>query len=1375
MPGPVQVQGPGQRRWTQGWSLLVASCLVSAPVQAQAPTQAAPQATTPALSSEQTELLRGAQMWAAKNRADLARQLIQKLLLADPNSPIGLATLGELALRENKTEEAQRILATLRVQHPKDARTQELATLVQVYGPEREKLAQMRLMARAGRLDEAGQIARELFPSGPPTLGNLALEYFQIVGGAAGQGAQAQRELQRLYQKTGESRYQLALLEMRLSQGASAQALLPEMEALADQADVDQLALQNLWRRALAQQAGNAAGVRSAERFLRRFPGDAAIVERLAAMQQTQEHSQKIANDPTTLARNAALRAIDQGNTALAEEKLQIVLALRPRDAESIGNLGLIRLRQGQHAQAQELLGQAFALSGQEKWAQLQATAHFWGLLRQVDVALDKNELGTADHLAGKALALQPNSPEALSALAGIRALQNALPEAQSLYEKALTHEADNSTALKGLANVYARSGQSDKALALLEKAAASDDTLAGKLAGVRADLLQEQATAFLQAQRPSAALRALETAVALAPDGAWVRHSLAQLYVRLGLPQEALSVMDDGVALTPAEPSMRYARALIRSALDDEAGALADMQQIAADQRSDGMRELVQRASVNQLIDQATNAATPVHATEANGLLQRAEALAYNDAGLLYAVANAWFKRGQPASGVAVFERLEQRLGSLPAAVQLDYAALLHRAQDDDAVVQRLPHLLAQRQWSNAQEAQLLALYGNHQERLIERQRAAGATQQAVQQARAPLPTMDASGDASSDAANATNAANIAQQRRRVQAQLLAAAGEYADATALLQVLVAELPDDAALRLALGDALSRQGRSEEAAVQARWLAQHLPPTDINQQLALLRLWQRAGQMPAARNLSLQLLQSAPADTDVLLHAARLERADRHYVQALELFQRAWSQESRHAGLATDSDTAPSSALLALAPSERLGTLGGLEDALHASDAPPDEPLALIYSLRLSLPESSLTVASNSASTGNTGNSGNSGNTGNEALDKISTEINAIEARRQVWIESGQQSLQKNATEGISSLHGWERPMVAWMPKGYDGHYFLHVDQVHLNAGKLPLEQGDALGFGQVAAWSESDYRAGGTQQRHSGTNLGIGFVGDTLAWDVGATGVGFPVTNVVGGISHSDSTERFNYKFAVDRRPLTGNLMTYAGAHDPITGQVWGGVVATGASARVSTDVGAYSTSFSASYALLTGKNVRRNTRLQMRWAADRDVWQSKHSNVNMALALSAWRYGHDLSEFSWGHGGYYSPRSYLSLSLPVEWSGRKGALTWLVRGAVSFSRSSSAASNFFPGNPALQGQASELGRQPVYLGGRSSGFGRSLRSAVEYDLSRQLTLGAQLDIDRSAYYAPTSLLFYARYRFDPVLAPSENRPRPVQTYSSF
>ena len=53
--------------------------------------------------------------------------------------------------------------------------------------------------------------------------------------------------------------------------------------------------------------------------------------------------------------------------------------------------------------------------------------------------------------------------------------------------------------------------------------------------------------------------------------------------------------------------------------------------------------------------------------------------------------------------------------------------------------------------------------------------------------------------------------------------------------------------------------------------------------------------------------------------------------------------------------------------------------------------------------------------------------------------------------------------------------------------------------------------------------------------------------------------------------------------------------------------------------------------------------------------------------------------------------------------------------------------------------------------------------------------DLDEMSIPRAQLELDRSAYYAPTNLMVYGRYRFDPVLSPLENRPRPVQPYSSF
>jgi len=216
-------------------------------------------ASTP--SAVEAELLSGARMWASKNRPDMARQLVDKVLAMDPYSPQGLGTLGDLALREKKMDEAKRILDTLRSRHPGHAVTQELETLVRVYGSEREKLSQMRLMARAGRKAEAADLARELFPQGPPTLGGLALEYHQILGSSTKRNADSLRQLGKLYQETGESRYRLAQLEMRMYQGENPTTVVQEIESLAKQPDVNAQQLQDLWRRAMDRLANTSANL----------------------------------------------------------------------------------------------------------------------------------------------------------------------------------------------------------------------------------------------------------------------------------------------------------------------------------------------------------------------------------------------------------------------------------------------------------------------------------------------------------------------------------------------------------------------------------------------------------------------------------------------------------------------------------------------------------------------------------------------------------------------------------------------------------------------------------------------------------------------------------------------------------------------------------------------------------------------------------------------------------------------------------------------------------------------------------------------------------------------------------------------------------
>lgn len=1311
--------------------LVAAGCLQCSPMVVGAP------------ASPGDALLRSAQMWTAKNRPDIARQMLEKLLLAEPDSAQGLAAMGALWVQEGKLDPANQVLQTLRARHPAHPMTRELETLVRVSGAQGEKLANMRLLARAGRKAEAAELARELFPQGnAPALGGLALEYHQIVG-AAQRGNDSVRQLERLYTESGDPRYRLAAIDLQLTQGVRSDAVLPALEALANQAEVNTLQLRSVWRRALDSLSNQASNIPRVQRFLNRYPEDEGGVERLAAMQQAHERAQREARDPANIALKAAIAALDEGELQQAEDQLLKALELRPNDAESLGHLGLVRLRQGQHAQALALFQQAYKRSPQNKWRDLQTTTRFWGLLRQADLAVEEQALTTAAELVQKALSMQPQNPEALVALADVRKLQADMPAAMALYEQALKHQPDHASALRGLANLLAQQGETTQAMALLDRAAASDPALAGKLAPARASMLSALADQHIQAKRLSAALQALESAVLLAPDDPWLRHSLARLYVRLELPRFALGVMDDGVGQQPALSAMRYARALIRSAVDDDAGALEDLGQIPVAERTDSMLAMVRRAVIQSLLAQATG---PDWGGQTTALLNAAEERAGDDVGLLQSVAFAWNRLGQPEQGRAVFDRLVERAPKITPELQLQHAQWMNRVRDDRALARLLPELLGTTGWDDAQQNQLLALYADHQARQIEAHQEDGDAPAARQLAQAPLPAVP---DAS--------------LRERTRARLLMAASEYADAAAALEQVLASEPDDADLRLELGRAWARAARPDQARAQAQWLQNNLPGDHLEAQLALLRLWQLIGDDTQVRALSDRLLRevasgaqtptgAAPQNpqalatapqrlglqSEVLSTAARLERAEGRYAQAVGLFQQALNIE------ALGENGVPQAP--AATPPVATGVL---------TDAEPQPRLRLT-------PELSAVVGADSAPDPVTAVT---------TANRIQRELDDIEARRQRWVEAGQRMLNKTATSGISTLNGWEGTAVAWWPKGYDGQYFVHLDQLHLNAGGLPVDRADALDYGQVAAWPSAAYPTQGAVQRASGTNLGIGFVADRWRWDVGAVGIGFPVTNLVGGVKTSGDWGDLRYQLDLHRRPVTGSLLSYAGARDPITGAIWGGVVATGLSARVSGDVGPYSMSLSASHDGLTGRQVQRNQRTQLRWAADQDVLRTPHHLVNAGLSVTLTRHAHDLSEYSWGQGGYYSPQRLASISMPVEWSGRLGAWSWLGRGSLSWSASSSGDTDYFPGHPDLQAQAGNL----VYKGSSGSGFSASLRGGLEHQTTRNLALGAWIELDRSEDYAPTHLLLYARYFFDPVRVPLEKRARPVQAYSSY
>ncbi|WP_158702894.1 cellulose biosynthesis protein BcsC [Melaminivora suipulveris] len=1214
---------------------LALALMAGGPAAAAQPAAAlAPPATASGAGAAEAELMRNARMWLARGRSDLARQNLEKILALNPRSPEAMATLGSVALQDGDFATAQRLLEEMRQQSAEHGATADLAAQARVYGQEQEKLARMRLLARAGRTQEAAQLARELFPDAAPGVGVLALEYARLVGSAPAPTAPRPAEA----------------------------APVPTAPTRANEAAAP---------RALEVAPSRAGDVSARPLQLERRAGGVPALAR--EQHDVAAQDERAAPDPARLALEAAQKALDADDLATAQQQLQNALARRPHDADALGTLGLVRLRQGRHAQAREMFAQAHQLSGAQKWQDLVGTARFWGALAQAQEASRSQQWDRAAELAQEALVLQSDHPRALNALAAARAGQGRADEALTVYEATLQHEPGNDTALRGVVDLLMRQGRAQEALARLDAQQPAGQAQQQSLAQLRSGLLAAVAADKLKAGQPAAAAPLLRSAVEFDPADPWLRHRLARVHLQLGHRDAAQRVMDEGVALRPREPDMRHARALIRSAIDDDAGAREDLLAIDPAQRSENMRSLLRTAALRSELQQARRGGV-----DAAALMERAETQAGEDPALLLEVANAWFRLEQPQQATAVFERLAQRQRPLPSQAALERAAVLARARNDDRLGALLGPLLDREGWSDAQALRLLQIQTGHLERRIEGALAAGDDARAQRLSRIsllPHPGLSAA------------------QRARSRGILLLAAQDWPGAAREFSQALPELADDVDVRMGMAQAQARSGQRERAREHAQWLAAHLPQDDRGQQLALLRLWQRIDAPQEARALSQQLLQRHPGDTGVLLHAARLEQSQDRHGQALSHYQQ----------------------------------------ALASAGTEPQERQAIEASIR------------------------------------------SIEARRQSWVETGVMRIGKSATPGVSTLRGWQVPAVAWMPRGYDGHHFLHVDQLYLNAGALPSAAGDVASYGQVGAWPAPDYPAAPGTPRARGVNVGVGYRGSGLEWDLGLTGIGFPVTNVVGGIAYGQWREDFAYRVELSRRPLTGSLVSYAGAHDPVTGQVWGGVVATGVSARVSRPWGGSRVALSGSYAALQGRNVQDNTRAQLRASIDRDIWSSAHSALNLGAALSLWRHRRDLSEYSWGHGGYYSPRHYASLSVPLEWGGREGPLTWQVRGALSLSRSSSSGSDYYPGQPQLQASARALGLDPVYGESGSTGFGRSLRAAVEYQFSAAGAVGAMLSVERSAYYAPSQLMMYLRLLLEPVRAPHPDRPRPVQPYADF
>lgn len=544
-----------------------------------------------------------------------------------------------------------------------------------------------------------------------------------------------------------------------------------------------------------------------------------------------------------------------------------------------------------------------------------------------------------------------------------------------------------------------------------------------------------------------------------------------------------------------------------------------------------------------------------------------------------------------------------------------------------------------------------------------------------------------------------------------------------------------------------------------------------------------------AGNLVAARAVLASALKDDPENYDMLMAQARVHTSAHEPQQARDIYQRILRSSpgklgarlalARAMGDAGDKAEAQHemATVLANLPADDLDTRMsitdwyiGMDDMAGARAAveqskiiSPDDPRVLMQAAKVAKVEERYDEAMDSYKQAN-------------AADEV-TDLERNRAKG--YMTTGVDYLNKpGGTSGISNLTAMEVPIEIRMPLGYGGDSaFVQVDPVSVNAGALGLaDLYNLRQYGKMLALAPAGI-ASASEQSARGTTLAAGYEGEGVRADIGTTPLGFPVSDIVGGVKWSHYTATSGYSFDVSRRPVTSSLLSYAGARDPVSGEVWGGVRSSGASLHVSQDSGRLSGFIDLGYYWLTGKNVLSNAQSALRTGFNWSFIGEEDMRLTAGLAFTDWRYSENLRYYTFGHGGYYSPQKYNSLALPFRWTGRKARWSYLLQGSVSSSVSYEKDMPFYPTDAALQTQAvaNAAIMAPTYTGGNGHGTGWSLGGALEHQFTAQLFLGARLQIDRSDYYTPNFAILYLRYLFDAHTGPVPYPPDPVKAYSRY
>lgn len=1196
-------------------------------------TRAAAQTPPPTAASEVVNtLLSQAHAFQAKGRMDQAAEAYEKILRSQPEHVEALETLGVWHAKASRTEQARGMLSTLERVAPGSQATGRLRAALSV-GKDFDGLVSLaRDAVKAGRLEAAVPLYEQAFGGASPPA-NLALEYYQTLGGTEAGWSRAREGLTSYSgSNPNDLTAKLALAQHLTYREPSRREGIEQLRALAKQPRLRASVLPS-WRSALLWLQSSAADARSYQAYLEEVGPDRELQARLSGLTSNASAAER---GNTVQAGFAALDRKD-----VSEATRQFERAGESPDA--LVGLGLIAMRNQDFELAVKLLERASqrAPKHPELWEKPLISARFWDSVRRAERLTTAKEYAAAEGLLRTAITLSSEEAHhARLALARLLAQSGRDALAEQELRTLRSDRPEDADALRALVDLQLKRGDLAGAIDSNAQLSSLAPAQAYPAAELSAEMLRKRAGELRERGQSEGAHKLLLEALAQAPKQYWVLHDLTNLELELGLFDAARARLDELQALDPKEPATRVLRARFESESGHPEIGLELLRGLPPDAAAGQVGRLHKELTLRRDVERVVSKGARIGRFSARRELLKLQ----RDAG------------GDP---------------QLSAIVALGFAD----TGDSDRAVELLNEAIAsQAPPDPGLSLQLAAVY-------LRTDRQA--------ELRELLEELAVEPGLSARARHDLSKLHVAYAVRN--ADQLALGGEYTRAFALLDPLISEYPDDAALLCGLGRLfIATHDYPEALSTFGKVLARD--PSNLEAREGAVTVAQLRGDREAARKLVQEGLSRTPNRARMHLVAARVALSDQDDAGAVQALRRARELVERgESGAAGPS--AESAADSGMVPSESSGLLRRARARLSSVKA-----LAPAESQRLS--------------------------------SEIDKELEGIDARHAIVL-SGEPGTRYRAGEpGLGRVLELQLPLNISVPLGYFGRVEFGVAAVSLSAGRAGLDMSDtAARFGSLGSVLGT---TSPRKQDDSGfaPRAAISYR-DLLRLQVGATPLGFLFQSLIGSLSLHGEWGLFSANLHGEREALTDSLLSYAGTTDPLSGKTFGGVTAQGGGLTLGYgDAKTYVFVGGAAHAL-TGHNVADNLRATALASATFSLYDDDEQRVKLGVSAYGAHFDKELSGFTFGHGGYFSPQWFLRGGLPLQWRMRSEALETrvVVDPGVNWFRRD--AQVYYPTSSSLQRELREVSSNVRYAGGDTVGFSLNLDGDVRYHLTHSLVLG--------------------------------------------